>query len=82
VSEDHIGEADEKVVRLSPHLTTVGPGYKFDVDEVLEGAKGQGLEQVVIVGVQPNGMPWVSSAQNLAETVVLLERAKHWLLHE
>lgn len=54
---------------------TVGDGYRFDPDEILEAAKGQNLETLVIIGQQPNGGLWVSSDVNAGTALVLIHRA-------
>ena len=55
---------------------TVGDGYRFDPDEILEGAKGQGFTEMVIIGTMPTGERWVSGNCNAGETLILIERAK------
>ena len=66
------------VIQFEP--IDIGDGYKFDPDEVLENAKGQGFTNVAIVGQLPNGETWLSGASNSAETIMLMERAKLMLL--
>lgn len=65
-----------EVVRLADHLTEVGPGYRFDPDQILEAAKGQGFTSLVIVAEMEDGELWVSSAANAGEALILMERAK------
>jgi hypothetical protein len=65
------------VVRIADHLTEVGSDYRFNVDEVIEGTKGIGLENVLIVGEQADGTLVVRSACNAGEALVLMEKAKH-----
>jgi hypothetical protein len=63
------------VVPLDPNL--VGDGYRFDPDEVLEGAKGQEFTDLCIIGRLPNNKTiWLSSTAGFAETLLMLERAK------
>lgn len=57
-------------------LVEVGEGFRFEADEILEAAKGQGLVNVVIVGELPDGELWVSGASNAGLVMILMERAK------
>lgn len=63
-----------EVVKLHPE--TVGPGYRFDPDDVLEAAKGKGFVTVAVMGQLPDGEIWISGNANAGETLVLMERAK------
>lgn len=63
-----------KVVKFEP--VEVGDGYRFDPDEVLDAAKGQGFTELVILGTLPNGERWVSGNCNAGEALILMERAK------
>lgn len=63
-----------EVVRLHPE--SVGAGYRFDPDDVLEAAKGQGFETLAVLGQNPDGSIWISGNANAGETLVLMERAK------
>lgn len=63
-----------EVVKLDP--ITVGEGFRFDPDELLEAAKGQGFTNLVIIGELPDGEYWVSGMANAGETFILMERAK------
>lgn len=58
----------------------VGEGYRFDPDEILEAAKGQGFANLVIVGELPDGTRWTSGNCNAGEALILMERAKHDLI--
>ncbi|VTZ61775.1 hypothetical protein [Sinorhizobium medicae] len=62
------------VVRLDP--VEVGSGYRFDADEILEGAKGKGMKTLAVIGELPDGTTWVSGTANAGETLILMERAK------
>jgi hypothetical protein len=67
----------DNVSRLE--LVEVGEGFRFDPDEILEAAKGQGFSSLVIIGEIEGGdpgEPWVSGTANAGETMILLERAK------
>lgn len=63
------------VVKLEP--VEVGEGYRFDPDEILEAAKGQGFRMIAVLGELEDGSFWVSGSANAGETLVLMERAKH-----
>ena len=54
----------------------VGEAYRFDPDEILEAAKGQGHQNILIIGELENGELWVSSAANAGEALILMEKAK------
>jgi hypothetical protein len=58
----------------------VGSGYRFDPDEILEAAKGQGFVSLVILGELPDGTHWTSSSANAGEALVLMERAKRLIV--
>lgn len=62
------------VVKFEPR--EVGSGYRFDPDQILEAAKGQGFDNILIVGMLENGELWVSSAANAGEALILMEKAK------
>lgn len=63
------------VVKLHP--VEVGEGYRSDADEILEKAKGQGFSNVLVIAQFEDGELWVSSAANVGEALVLMEKAKH-----
>lgn len=67
-----------EVVRLHPD--SVGPGYRFDPDDVLEAAKEQGFETLAILAQNPDGSIWISGNANAGETLVLMERAKRMVV--
>lgn len=58
----------------------VGPGYRFDPDQILDAAKGQDFTTLVIVAELPDGETWVSSSANAGEALVLMERAKRQIV--
>lgn len=66
------------VVKLEP--VEVGEGYRFDPDEILEAAKGQGFATLAILGQFEDGTFWVSGSANAGETLILMERAKHQIV--
>ena len=63
-----------EVVAFKPAL--VGEDYRFDADAILEAAKGQGFQNIVIIGELESGELWVSSAANAGEALILMEKAK------
>lgn len=67
-----------KVVKLEP--VEIGSNYRFDPDEILEGAKGQDFANLVILGQLPDGSVWVTGNSNAGEILVMMEMAKHQLL--
>lgn len=66
---------EDTVVKFHP--VEVGPGYRSDPDEILEAAKGNDLDNVIIIGELPTGELWVSSAGNAGLALIMIERAKH-----
>jgi hypothetical protein len=70
-----------EVIQLADHLEEVGPGYRFDPDEVLEAAKGAGFQNMVIVGELEDGSLYIAGASNAGECIILMERAKYQLIH-
>lgn len=71
---------DEKVEPIAPYLAEVGTGYRFDPDQILEQAKGQGLTNVLIIAEKSDGTTWVSSASSGGVALVLMERAKRLIV--
>lgn len=67
-----------EVVRLHPE--SVGPGYRFDPDDILDAAKGQGFLTLAVIGQNPDGSIWISGNANAGETLVLMERAKRMVV--
>lgn len=61
-------------------LVTVGEGFRFDPDALLEAAKGQGFVKLAILAENPDGTIWVSGTANAGETMVLIELAKHQIV--
>jgi hypothetical protein len=67
------------VVKLE--LVEVGEGFRFDPDDLLEAAKGQGFVKLAILAERPDGTMWVSGSENAGETVIMIELAKHQIIH-
>lgn len=62
------------VLKFEP--VTVGESFRFDPDEILEKAKGQGFTNLAIIADLPDGELWFSGSANAGETLILIERAK------
>lgn len=69
-----------KIVKLEP--VEIGSNYRFDPDEILDGAKGQEFTNLVILGQLPDGTIWVTGNSNAGEILVMMEMAKHQILFE
>jgi hypothetical protein len=67
-----------KVVGFKP--ASVGSGFRFDSDEILEQAKGQSFITFAIIGELEDGTIWTDGNANPGETLVPMERAKHHLV--
>lgn len=67
-----------EVIKFRP--VEIGNDYRFDPDQTLDAAKGQGFTIIAIVGQLEDGSFWVSGSANAGETLVLLERAKHQIV--
>lgn len=61
-------------------LVEVGEGFRFEADDILEAAKGQGLTKVAVLGECEDGTIWVSGSANAGETLVLMELAKRQIV--
>lgn len=62
-------------------LVEVGEGFRFDPDDLLEAAKGQKFTRLAILAENEDGTLWVSGTANAGETVILIELAKHQIIH-
>lgn len=63
------------VVKLE--LVTVGEGFRFDPDNLLEKAKGRGFTTLVIIGeVEDEEELVLIGSANAGETLILVEQAK------
>lgn len=69
-----------EVVRFEP--VEVGEGYRFDADELLDAAKGQGFTTLAIIGQLEDGSIWISGSANAGETLILMEKAKRQVIGE
>jgi hypothetical protein len=67
-----------KVLKFEP--VEVGSDFRFDADEILEGAKGQPFTCLAIIGQLEDGSQWITGNANAGEILVMMERAKHHLV--
>lgn len=67
-----------KVLKFDP--VVVGDGFRFDADDILEKAKGQGFSTLAVLGITEDGDLWLSGNANAGEVLVLMERAKHLIV--
>lgn len=65
----------ENVVNLK--LIEVGENHRFEAKEILDGARSQNFERMVIIGRTEDGELYVAGTANAGETMILLEHAKH-----
>ncbi len=70
-----------EVVQLSDHLEEVGDAFRFDPDKILEDAKGGGFANLLVIGQYESGELFVSGASNVGSALILMELAKHELIH-
>lgn len=54
----------------------VGENHRFDPDEILAEAQGQGFTNLVILGELPDGEMYVAGMANAGESLIMIERAK------
>lgn len=66
------------VVDFKP--ASIGAGFRFDSDEILDKAKGQSFITFTIIGQLEDGSIWTDGNANAGEMIVLMERAKHHLV--
>lgn len=66
------------VLKFDP--VVVGEGYRFDPDEILEAAKGQGFTTLAILAENEDGSIYVAGSANAGEIMVLMEMAKRQLV--
>lgn len=62
-------------------LVTVGENFRHEADDLLERAKGNDFVKVAILAERPDGTIWVSGSSNAGETLILIELAKHQIVH-
>jgi hypothetical protein len=66
------------VVKLEP--VELGATFRLDPDEILDAAKGIEFSGLVILGELPDGGIYIAGIANAGETLVLMERAKRYLV--
>jgi hypothetical protein len=66
------------VVKLEP--VELGERFRLDPDEILDAAKGIEFSGLVILGELPDGEIYIAGIANAGETLVLMERAKRYLV--
>lgn len=54
----------------------VGDNYRFDPDEILDGAKGEPFDRLLVIGEYDDGELYIAGNCNSGETLVLMERSK------
>lgn len=63
------------VLRLVPN--EVGDGYRFEADQILEGAKGCKFTNLVIIGeIEGEEDLYIGGMASAGESMILIERAK------
>lgn len=70
----------DNVISLFRPDGLVGPGIKVPVNAVLAGARKEGLDIAIVVGVKPDGGIYIAATGGHHETVFFLETAKMNLL--
>jgi hypothetical protein len=68
-----------EVRKFEPEV--VGDAFRFDCDELLEAAKNQGFDRLVIIADYLEGSDiWISGSANAGESMILMERAKRHIV--
>lgn len=67
-----------KVLKFDP--VVVGEGFRFDPDQILEEAKGQGFTILAVLAETEDGEIWISGSANAGETLILMECAKRQIV--
>jgi len=70
----------DNVVTLVQPGGLIGPGIKVPVNAVLAGARKEGLDIAIVVGVKPDGEIYIAASGGHHETVFFLETAKAVLI--
>lgn len=61
-------------------LVTVGEGFRFEGDQILEAAKGKTWSRLAIIGELEDGDFYLAGTANAGETLILIELAKHLIV--
>lgn len=59
----------------------IGEGYRLDADVVLDEAKGNAFDRILIVGQMEDGEFYIAGNANAGESLILLERVKDFIVH-
>lgn len=70
----------DNVVSLSGRRL-VGEGIEISPDDVLDGARGN-LTEVVVIGVGTDGSLYAASSKGQPEAMALMDLAKRWMLNQ
>lgn len=62
-------------------LVEVGENFRFDADRLLDAAKGRNFSMMAILGQNEDGSIYVVGTANAGETLILMELAKHKIVH-
>lgn len=62
-------------------LVEMGEGHRFDQNELLDAAKETKLTSLAILGQKEDGSIFISGTANAGETLILIELAKHRIVH-
>lgn len=73
-----MGGMTADVIRLVPE--TAGEDWTLEAEAVLDGAKGQDLQSCVVFGQDADGELYLAATANAGETMILLERCKHYIV--
>jgi hypothetical protein len=68
----------DKVVKLE--LVEVGDGMRLDAITVLDAAKNERFERMLVIGRTEDGELYIAATANAGESLVLLEHAKHQII--
>lgn len=60
---------------------SIGEHFRHDPDELLEAAKGQAFTRLAILAERPDGTLWITGTANAGETIIMIELAKHQIVH-
>lgn len=63
-------------------LVEVGEDFRFEPDAVLDAAKGNNFDRMVVIGQYDDGEIYIAGTANAGESLILLERAKLQIIGE
>jgi hypothetical protein len=67
-----------EIIKLK--LVEIGEDVRLDAGAVLDGAKEEMFERMAVLGTREDGSLYVAGTANAGETMILIERAKHFLV--